>query len=512
MATALATPNNQDTVMAFGAIRQLKRSNWDFTTVEVPPRAAVWTVAIVAAVCTLLALASLVIWVRVNPARDLVAEVPGMDGYDPATAAVRARVDLTGVFERFDGQPSTLTASWTRFRGADSSNVVLDAPKLLDAWGPEGPEKVWAVPVGDGYASPVVFGGCVYLMDYDVENRSDALRCLSLDDGREIWRHSYGNNMKRNHGMSRTIPAVTPEYLLVMGPRCHVLCLDTATGAFRWGIDLQLDYGTVEPLWYTGQCPIIDNGQAIVAPCGTDVLMMGVDCVTGEVLWKTPNPNAWNMSHSSIIPMTLLGKPMYVYGALGGMTAVSAAPEDAGTPLWDIPWDAKVLAPSPVQVGDDLIFVTAGYGRGSRLLRVHPEGSGYRIEVVYDRPPGEILSCEQQTPIFHEGLLYGILPKDAGALKGQFACYRPEGELVWSSGSDKRFGLGPFLLADNKFILLDDEGVLTLADATTGSFAPLASADMLEGHDAWGPLALAGSRLLLRDMNTLACIELGAAS
>ena len=30
------------------------------------------------------------------------------------------------------------------------------------------------------------------------------------------------------------------------------------------------------------------------------------------------------------------------------------------------------------------------------------------------------------------------------------------------------------------------------------------------GHDAWGPLALAGTRLLLRDMNHLACIELGA--
>jgi hypothetical protein len=34
--------------------------------------------------------------------------------------------------------------------------------------------------------------------------------------------------------------------------------------------------------------------------------------------------------------------------------------------------------------------------------------------------------------------------------------------------------------------------------------------EMVLGHDAWGPLALAGTRLLLRDMNYLACVELGA--
>ena len=498
--------------MTEGVLRRIARERWDLTKTEVPPRRAFWIVGAVVGLCTLLALLSLVAWVRTNPSRGLLAEVPGNDGFDAAAAAKRPAVDLTGIFERFDGTPSTLPGAWTRFRGADSSNVVPEGPALAETWGDGGPKKLWSVAVGEGYAAPVVFGGCVYLMDYDVANRADAIRCFSLDDGREIWRHSYGNNIKRNHGMSRTIPAVNADYLVVMGPRCHVLCLDTPTGAYRWGIDLERDYGTTEPLWYTGQCPIIDHGQAIVAPCGTEVLMMGVDCATGDVAWTTPNPNGWNMSHSSVIPMTLLGKPMYVYGALGGMVGVSADPGDAGTLLWEIPWDAKVVAPSPVQVADDALFVTAGYGRGSRLLRLHREGEAFSVEVVYDRPPSEVLACEQQTPIFHDGLLYGIMPKDAGPLKGQFVCYRPDGELVWSSGSDNRFGLGPFLLADNKFFLLDDEGTLTMTDARVDGFAPLGKADLLEGHDAWGPLALAGTRLLLRDMNTLACVDLGAAS
>lgn len=458
----------------------------------------------------LLSMLTIFLWLRSNPAQGIVAEVPGTDGFKKADAASAARIDLAGVFETFDGKPSTVEGAWTNFRGPDSGNVLTDVPPLASNWGPEGPKVLWKIPVGDGYAAPTVFGGCVYLMDYDVKQRADAIRCFSLDDGREIWRRSYGINIKRNHGMSRTIPAVNKDYLVVMGPKCHVLCLDTPTGEFRWGIDLQRDYGTEEPLWYTGQCPIIDNDQAIVAPCGTDVLMMAVDCKTGEVIWKTPNPNGWNMSHSSIIPMTLLGERMYVYGALGGMTAVSAEPGKAGTVLWEIPWDAKVVAPSPVKAGEDLIFATTGYGRGSRLLRVSKTGDTMAVEVVYDKPPDQILACEQQTPIFRDGLLYGIMPKDSGSMKGQMVCYKPDGTLVWASGADHRFGLGPFLIAGDRFLVLDDEGELTMADATKESFEVLAHADLLEGHDAWGPLALAGTRLLVRDMNTMACVDLAA--
>ena len=33
---------------------------------------------------------------------------------------------------------------------------------------------------------------------------------------------------------------------------------------------------------------------------------------------------------------------------------------------------------------------------------------------------------------------------------------------MWSSGSGERFGLGPFLLADGKFFVMDDEWTLSL--------------------------------------------------
>ncbi len=480
----------------------------DLSKLEISRRTADWIVYGTGVALSVISLVTIYFWLDSNPAVAIAAEVPGRDNAPPPGERYQLQVELSGQYFSYDGKAADLPGAWPSFRGPDATNIVADSPPLADSWPADGPTVLWKIPVGDGYAAPAVYKGRVYLMDYDVDARADAIRCLSLADGKEIWRRAYGLSIKRNHGMSRTIPAVTDRYLVTMGPKCHVVCLDSMTGDFLWGLDLQGDYGTEEPLWYAGQCPLIDNDVAIIAPGGTEVLMMGVDCATGKTLWETPNPSEWGMSHASVIPMTVAGRRMYVYSAIGGMFGVSAEPDTVGELLWGIPWDAKVVAPSPIAAGDDLIFATCGYGRGSRLLRLTDNGATMDCEIVYDRPPSEVLACEQQTPIYHDGLLYAIMPKDAGPMKGQFAVYSPEGELVMSSGADVRFGLGPFLLADDKFYILDDHGELTMAKFESGKYVQLGQADLLEGHDAWGPLALAGSRLLIRDMNTLACVEL----
>ena len=456
-----------------------------------------------------LALFFLLSWFSHDATGHLTSSLPGGDGRPAATSSRHETIDLSGEFVSSTGMPADLPGSWTRFRGANSDNIKAEGEDLASSWGEGEPELLWSVDLGEGHAGPVILNGRVYLLDYDEEKRADVVRCLSFGDGREIWRRSYPVQIKRNHGMSRTVPAVTDDFVVTIGPRCHVVCLDSKSGDFRWGIDLRREYGTIEPLWYTGQCPLIENGLAILAPAGPETLLMAVDCVTGEVVWKTPNPNGWNMSHSSIMPMTIAGREMFVYCAIGGITGVSAAGESAGEILFELPWNAKVIAPSPVLLDDGRIFVTAGYGKGGMMLRVTEQGGAFSAEVLYEHAPKDGLACEQQTPIYSNGLLYGIMPKDAGALKGQFVCYRPDGSLAWSSGKTKRFGLGPFLLTDDRFLVLSDDGMLTLIEAGRTEYVQLAQAQVLDGHDAWGPMALAGRRLLLRDSKRMICLDIG---
>jgi outer membrane protein assembly factor BamB len=445
-----------------------------------------------------------------NPAKDFALLVPGMDNRPAAMSVSGEVVDIGAVYAAFDGIPSVTGGSWPRFRGADFNNISVEDTKLADSWSGSGPELLWSVELGEGHAGPVVANGCVYIMDYDEESRTDLLRCFSFDDGKEIWRRGYDVFVKRNHGMSRTVPAVTDKYVITMGPKCHVMCVDADTGDFRWGIDLVRDYGAEMPLWYTGQCPLIDNDLAIIAVGGLS-LLIAVDCETGEVVWETPNPDGWNMSHSSIIPYTIHGRDMYVYCALGGVAGISAEDGTTGEVLFKTElWNKNVVAPSPVYLGDGKLFVTSGYGSGSMMLNIISANEAFTVESVKQIKPGEGIASEQQTPLLYDGHLFAILPKDAGPLRNQFVCYHPDdiGKPVWTSGTTNRFGLGPYLIADGKFFILSDEGVLTIMRATASEPVQLAQSKILDGHDAWGPMAIVNGRLLARDSRRLVCVEL----
>jgi outer membrane protein assembly factor BamB len=288
------------------------------------------------------------------------------------------------------------------------------------------------------------------------------------------------------------------------------MCVDAATGELRWGLDMERDWGTTTPFWYTGQCPLVDGGTVVLAPAGA-ALLIGVDAASGEVLWQTPNPHEWQMSHTSVTRMTIAGTPMYVYSAVGGMVAVSAAEADRGAVLWESSlWSQSVLAPSPLALPDGRIFVTAGYGAGSMVLQVTRAGDEWTIEKVQEFKPVNGMASEQQTPILFADHVFAIQPKDAGPLKNQLVCYHPDDctSPVWTSGADNQFGLGPYLVADSKILILDDDGTLTMIEASAGGYRQLARARILDGRDAWGPLALVGGRLLLRDATRMVCLDL----
>jgi len=434
---------------------------------------------------------------------------PGMDNAPSKEELQKAKKVIIGeFFRRYDGKPSDIPGSWSQFRGRDSNNIVNDSDRLADSWPKGGPKVLWNIKMlGEGHAAPAVNKGRVFILDYDEKEKADALRCLSLDDGREIWRRWYKVKAKRNHGISRTIPAVTDKYVVTIGPKCQVMCVGTDSGNFRWGLDLVREFGTEEPFWFTGQCPIIEDDTAIIAPCGKDVLMIGVDCETGHIKWKTPNPDKWNMSHSSIIPVTLHGKKTYIYASLGGIVAVSGEKENAGKVLWKTSkWNFKVIAPSVIPLYDGYFFITAGYGAGGMVFRAKPDNS---IEIVKKYKPDQGLCSEQQTPIVFGGYVYGILPKDAGSLRKQLVCYsvRDTQEPVWNS--NELFGLGPYIIADNKIYILDDDGTLSMARLNSGKYELLGKTEIMEGHDAWGPFAIVGTRLLLRDLTRMYCLDLG---
>jgi len=288
------------------------------------------------------------------------------------------------------------------------------------------------------------------------------------------------------------------------------MCLKRENGDFIWGLDIEKEYQTEIPFWYTGQCPMIDNDQAIIAT-GGKALLIAADCATGRILWETPNDSGWKMSHSSVMPFTFGNRKMYVYSAVGGVCGIAADGEDAGKILWrSSAWKHPVVAPSPVCMPDGKIFLTAGYGAGSMVIQLMESGGVFRVQVLQEYLPKDGLASEQQTPVYYKGYLFGVLPKDAAAMRNQFVCVYPDDckTIVWSSGKETRFGLGPYIIADNKFYLLGDDGTLTIIKPSTSRYIQLDQVRVFDGQDAWAPMAVADGYMLLRDSKTMLCIDI----
>jgi outer membrane protein assembly factor BamB len=473
---------------------------------------------IVTGTAVFLLTAAFIWWIIAKPSYNVVLRIPGTDNRPP----IKPKSDSVVIGEFFDSLKSidvVVAGEWPRFRGADFDNISKDATPLAEKWDTSGPPVIWKTSLGEGYAGPAVRNGRVYILDYNEKRKADMLRCFSLKSGEELWRRWYNVELKRNHGYSRTIPTVTDKYLVTIGPRSHVMCLDPISGKMLWKIDLEKEYGIpgkekgrVTPDFYVGQCPLVDNNTAVFAP-GVKALMIGVDCGTGKVLWETPNPDSLRMSHSSIIPMIIYGKKMYVYNASGGVCGVAAEGEDIGKVLWKTAdWSPSIGVPSPLYLGNNEIAVFGSYGSGGARIKVLKTDSGFSAIVTEVHKPAEGLAMEQQTPILKGDYLWAVMPENAGPLKKQLVCFNKSNLLtqVWSSGKETRFGkgLGPYIISNDKLYLLDDDGNLFLYKIDNNKATLLASHKVMNAIEAWAPMAVAGKYLIMRDSRNLMCLDI----
>jgi outer membrane protein assembly factor BamB len=134
------------------------------------------------------------------------------------------------------------------------------------------------------------------------------------------------------------------------------------------------------------------------------------------------------------------------------------------------------------------------------MIKLVESGARITTEEVFRLKP-QVFGADQQTPIFHEGHIYGVRPD------GQLTCLNLSGDVLWTSTSAQKFGLGPYVIADGLIYVMNNSGLLTLAEAATTGYTPLAQAKVLEGPESWGPMAIASGRLILRDLNRMICLD-----
>jgi outer membrane protein assembly factor BamB len=419
--------------------------------------------------------------------------------------------------------------SWPQWRGPTASGVSTETG-WLDAFGMDGPKRLWQAKVGRGFSSPIVHGDRLYLFSTDPATlQVETLRCLHAESGKEVWTESYEiQSLRRSSTPLGGTPALVGDKIFTYGASMMLCCRSAKTGKLVWSKDLMKDlpgqpapYGIqisptpFENLIIVAALTHQTKGKAlgkIMEPKGgpypgTGGVLLAFDQETGKERWRnTEGASAW----SSPVLADLDGKKTLVH--LTGRYLLGIDPAE-GTTRWkfdlrELGIRAEDMAASPVIHGD-MIFVPIHQAYGS-------VANGTAGSAAFQVRDGKLTHLWQNNQWCHwfqsaaiwDGCIYAFDERST------FWCLDlATGKEKWRTkemGTTGSSG-GAFMIVAGKALAIDSRQTLRIADLTpTGvkivsQAVIFASAAGFECETA--PLLLNGL-LYCRNHEQLICFDL----
>jgi outer membrane protein assembly factor BamB len=331
----------------------------------------------------------------------------------------------------------------------------------------------------------------------------ERLERLDALTGRQVWRADFEANYRGGIDPDkgpRCVPLIHGRNVYVHGAAGDLHCVIRRNGAKKWSRETLVEMNGDEGFFGVASTPICLEGRLLVNVGGRpDAGIVAFDPETGETLWQQGDERA---SYASPVSAVLDDQPYAIF--VTRYNALAIHPAD-GTIRFRFPFGqrgATVNAAMPLVLRNHL-FVTASYGIGSVLTRID------EVKPTTVWANDQTLSSQYNTPVFHDGHLYGIHGReDVG--RAELRCIEVEsGTVKWR---EPGFGVAHVILADNKLLVLKAEGDLLLVEPNDQQFTPLARAHVTS-HTARALPALAHGKLYLRDHRperaTLMCLRVG---
>ncbi|HEY3175628.1 MAG TPA: PQQ-binding-like beta-propeller repeat protein [Candidatus Polarisedimenticolia bacterium] len=381
-----------------------------------------------------------------------------------------------------------LGGDWPQFRGARRDGVSAETG-LARSWPDGGPALAWRKPIGDGFSSITVAAGRLYTMHSDAE--SEIAVCLKADTGEPIWRTPMGPKFIEEFGDGpRSTPIVDGDLVFVLSSHGKLSALKISDGSRVWEVDLVATFGGRVPQRGVGSTPLIDGDLLIVEGGGAEgKAIQALDKRTGRTSWTSQNGPA---GYASGLTVTIDGVRQEIFLRTGTGEIVSLS--SGGALLWSHRWIPGAIA-MPLFVPPNRIFASASDDVGSILIEVTTEqGKGSAREVWTSRT----MKNHFNSSVLVGDHIYGF---DNASLKCISAA---SGEQRWVH---RGFGKGSLIAADGLLIVLSDQGVLALAEASPEAYLEHGRLQALTGK-TWTAPTLAGGRLYLRDQDEIVSLDL----
>jgi outer membrane protein assembly factor BamB len=392
---------------------------------------------------------------------------------------------------------SLLAAEWPQFLGPNRDNTT---PEKVAAW-KDGLKPAWKVPVGTAHSSPVVAGGVVYAFYQPKGRNADALAAFDAKTGKPLWEKSYDREeFKPLFGEGpRGTPTVADGKVYTFGGTGVLACWDAKTGDIAWKVDTLKDFKAKNLFFGVSCSPLVEGNTVVVMVGGKGAGIVAFDRATGKPVWQATDDPA---SYASPIAVGSGAERQLIF--LTGSHLRGLSPD--GKELWAYPFEARVKgliesSTTPLRAGD---FVIGGsVTDGSIGLKVTHAGGKWAAAKEWLKPE---LTCYFSTPVLAGKHLYMI--NGTASFTNPTVTLRcvelETGKVAWERKNVGKYHAALVRTGDNKLLMLDDTGALTLFEADPSGYKELVRSKVCGA--TWAHPALVDGRVYLRDEKELICV------
>ena len=381
--------------------------------------------------------------------------------------------------------PGVTGYDWPNYRGTDHNGIYseddFDAAKLSKN------AVLWKKNIGTGYSAPSIFQGKLFVIGHEKPN--DVIRCLDAKTGNEFWNFKYKSSTAYDYPGPRASPTYHDGKVYTLGRDGDLYCLNADTGKEIWSTDIT-SHGARNLGWDFSTSVLIYDNMAIVNAAKYG-LAFNKD--TGKVIWKSPQGVG---GYASPVRFTFKGKE---YLAMFGEKDLYTVELKTGKLWWDFKWKTsyQVNAGDPL-IFDNKMFVATGYGVGCALY----DFSGGKPEQLWKNR--NVIS-HFHSFIYYKNRIFAVSGDAGNSRTSAFRCINPaDGKVVW----EKRLGFAGVMLADDKFILLNESGQVYIFEASTSSYKEIANAEFDSGTYWTAPVMSRGLLYIRSKEGLLTCIDL----
>ena len=436
---------------------------------------------------------------------------------------------------------SSYAADWPQLRGQNRDGKSVETG-LLKEWPKDGPPLDWKIDkLGGGYTAPSIVDGRIFGMSNRGED--EVVWALSETDGKEIWVTRLGPAFAQRASQGKEGPGCTPtvdgERLYVEGLSGNVACLQVKDGKIIWQISMTEEFGGRVPRWSFRESPLIDGNKIICTPGGEDAIIVALNKLTGETIWKSKLPEAPSpaaevsegraegsrgrggrrrggfgggggagAAYASVIAIDFEGQRQYVQLISNALVGFAASD---GKFLWryDKPANRMGINCATPIFHDGMVFASSAYGAGGGLVTLSKDADGsIKAEEVYATTE---LQNHHGGMILLDGYLYGASGGNEG---GALVCLDfKTGKVMWDQRATAgRRAKGSVALADGRLYYRMEDGIVVLIEPNPKQYIERGRFEQPNRSraPAWAYPVIANGKLYISDQDVLFCYDVKA--